>query len=143
MDKLAVNHIQGKTGSVRRTSDAGPTFFTNGKVTRLGTKNTGSHFASNAAPGLRILKSLSPIGSVKRVINKAPHPPSDDGKEMASFLNSRRNPTSSASKRSADTRVGVANEVSTAPLTLLSLDPSFSANLWILGDLSFREFAIA
>ena len=121
--------------TVRLTSEKGPTLPTNGKVTKLGTKKTGSHFANKAAPGLSILNSLSPTGRVKRVTNKAAHPPSDDGKEIANFLNNRRNPTSSASNRNADTTVGVGGGAFSTPLTLFAVDMlSLIEDLRIMGD---------
>mmetsp|Transcript_29261 Transcript_29261/g.66085 ORF Transcript_29261/g.66085 Transcript_29261/m.66085 type:complete len:428 (-) Transcript_29261:204-1487(-) len=71
-----------------RTSAALPSPPARGSVIRLGTKKTGSHLASRAAPGFRAPWTASPqlfpapsrsIIDAKRV----PHPASDDGKGIA------------------------------------------------------------
>jgi hypothetical protein len=51
---------------------------------RLGTKKTGSHFASNVDPGLSDSYSFSPKGKVKSEAKRKPQPASDDGKSMES-----------------------------------------------------------
>lgn len=81
---------------------ADPTLPASGKVTRLGTKKTGSHLAKSAAPGLRALNNPSPNGKVSSVMNRPQQPPSDEGKEMARLLNSFRNPMSNANSMVAE-----------------------------------------
>lgn len=66
------------------TSIADPRPPSNGKVMRLGTKKTGSHFASNVDPGLSDSYSFSPKGKVKSEAKRKPQPASDDGKSMES-----------------------------------------------------------
>jgi len=58
-----------------------------GKVTKLGTKNTASHLASNAAPGLNKPYTPSPQDAfiAERIISEAnnmPHPAREDGKDI-------------------------------------------------------------
>ena len=92
-----------------RTSIVEPIPAAKGKVMRLGTKNTGSHLASNAAPGLRMSNSFGPIGSVRSVTNKAPHPARDEGKEMAAFLKICRKAISNRMRIDADKK-GLASD---------------------------------
>ena len=61
---------------------------TNGRVTRDGTKNTGSHLASNAAPGVRrrcsLLSFVPEDGfEANKTAKRTPHPPRDDGNFVA------------------------------------------------------------
>ncbi|EJK72494.1 hypothetical protein THAOC_05973 [Thalassiosira oceanica] len=71
-----------------RTSVALPSPPARGSVIRLGTKKTGSHLASRAAPGFRAPWTASPqlFPAPSRSIidaKRAPHPASDDGKGIA------------------------------------------------------------
>ena len=58
-----------------------------GNVTKLGTKNTGNHFAKIAAPGDNALNIDSPCGNTSKVANNAPHPANDDGNDIFAFCN--------------------------------------------------------
>lgn len=80
----------------KRTSYALPRLWAKGKVIKLGTKKTGSHFANSVAPGFNTLYTPSPHSSFnvfKRIMDakRAPHPASDDGKGIEYFRNKDRN----------------------------------------------------
>lgn len=84
------------------SSAASPNRGAKGKVTKLGTKKTGNHFANNMAPGLRasytaspqspLLLSLEAVTHLRpnNVAKRIPHPASEEGKAMAYFLKRRR-----------------------------------------------------
>lgn len=83
------------------TSYAFPNPLANGKVIRLGTKKTGSHLASNVAPGFSVSYTDSPnlllplkASSAIMNANSAPHPASDDGNAMEYLVKIERNRTS-------------------------------------------------
>lgn len=50
---------------------------------------TGKNFAINAAPGLSREWRREPLGAIKKVANKTPHPASADGKDIEKNCNSR------------------------------------------------------
>lgn len=78
------------------TSLLDPKLGANGNVTKDGTKNTGNHFAKTSLPGDNKSYTPSPNSALieynpNKAINKAPHPPNDDGKDVISnALNSLR-----------------------------------------------------
>ena len=82
--------------------------WASGRVTSEGTKNTGSHLASNVAPGLRDLcNRLSfdeALGIAKSAANTTPHPASDEGNlpAMPNPTNNLLKTMSSAHQRPTD-----------------------------------------
>ena len=80
--QFIVSHARDK-----RTSVAEPNPDAKGNVTKLGTKNTGNHFAKIAAPGDNALNIDSPCGNANNVANNAPHPANDDGKDIFACCN--------------------------------------------------------
>lgn len=89
------------------TSKAFPKPLANGSVIKLGTKNTGNHFANKAAPGVNTSYTLSPHLFLSLLLNassasidakSAPHPAKDDGNGMEYFWNNARNCVSSRIK---------------------------------------------
>lgn len=110
-----------------RISALDPRLSANGNVTRLGTKNTGSHFAKRPAPGASSPYRNSPHSSftaltTRRVVNNAPHPARDDGNEMERDFRSRRKATSIRMREEVDDIVAIPlARGDRAVLSLLSL----------------------
>ena len=90
------------------TSALDPRLGANGKVTKEGTKNTGSHLANTSLPGDNKPYTPSPSSALtlykaNKVMNITPHPPNDDGKDvMFKALNSFLKKTSSRMKENVD-----------------------------------------
>ena len=80
----------------KRTSIIFPSPLAKGRVIRLGTKNTGSHFANSVAPGLNTSYNPSPSFSftVFKIIieaKRAPQPAKLEGNGIEYFRNKDRN----------------------------------------------------
>jgi len=79
------------------TSYASPNPLANGNRTKLGTKNTGNHFANSIAPGFKALYSPAPhfsllTASINNMEAKSvPHPAKLDGNGMEYFRKVDRN----------------------------------------------------
>ena len=103
--QAVLNNVKKKppiiTLNTLKTSIALPNPPANGKVIKLGTKNTGSHFANNIAPGFNILYIASPSFSLLIVfsnniaVNNDPHPAKLDGNGIEYLVKSDRNCISS------------------------------------------------
>ena len=85
----------------------GPILPASGSVTRLGTKKTGNHLASNAAPGLKSEKIVDPKGKRSILAKRAQHPPNEEGKLMDKAWKSFRKPTSKAIKSAVEIKESV------------------------------------
>jgi hypothetical protein len=87
------------------TSIAEPIGGARGSMARPGTKNTGNHLMSQAAPGAIIAHIASDAWSHATVLtiiskaNKMQHPPNCDGNVMFSFWNNLRKKISAAKKK--------------------------------------------
>mmetsp|Transcript_46828 Transcript_46828/g.131701 ORF Transcript_46828/g.131701 Transcript_46828/m.131701 type:complete len:184 (-) Transcript_46828:61-612(-) len=90
------------TVNILRISMGGPILPASGSVTRLGTKKTGNHLASNAAPGLKSEKIVDPKGKRSMLAKRAQHPPNEEGKLMDKAWKSFRKPTSKAIKSAVE-----------------------------------------
>mmetsp|Transcript_8995 Transcript_8995/g.20290 ORF Transcript_8995/g.20290 Transcript_8995/m.20290 type:complete len:223 (+) Transcript_8995:827-1495(+) len=80
------------TVNTLRTSHTFPSPFAKGRVIKLGTKNTGSHFANSIAPGFNTRYTPSPHFSFIAFRNimeekRAPQPASEEGNGIEYFRN--------------------------------------------------------
>mmetsp|Transcript_24956 Transcript_24956/g.72200 ORF Transcript_24956/g.72200 Transcript_24956/m.72200 type:complete len:264 (+) Transcript_24956:1404-2195(+) len=110
-DPAVVNSVKRKppprTAATLANSAPSPMLCARGSVTRLGTKNTGSHLARTAAPGASAPWAASPhpalaACSARRAAKRRPHPARGEGKAMDLAWKRRRTATSMPTRREVE-----------------------------------------
>lgn len=116
------------------TSVDEPIGSASGNVMRLGTKNTGNHLASTAAPGANCPYNVFPKGARRKVAKSAPQPLREAGNEIAYLMKRARKASLMAKKLTMATiafgfRSGFAPSIA---LVAASRRVVLEYNIWLL-----------